>query len=83
MFLIWFSLLQVMKVRDLGGTMNSSVGNNSNTYNSTGGNMNVGGSAKQGGSGLLMDNVLGGGSIVGGNKDKHVLLKGKGHGKTQ
>jgi len=75
---------QVMKVRDLGGTMNSSVGNNSNTYNSTGGgNMNVGGSAKQGGSGLLMDNVLGGGSIVGGNKGKHVLLKGKGHGKTQ
>eukprot|EP01032_Pedospumella_encystans_P008838 gene8838-10452_t len=77
---------QVMKVRDLGGTMNSSVGNNSNTYNSTGGggNMGVGGSAKQGGSGLLMDNVLGGGSIVGGNKGgKHVLFKGKGHGKTQ
>ena len=73
-------------MRDLGGTMNSSVGNNSNTYNSTGGagNMGVGGSVKQGGSGLLMDNVLGGGSIVVGSKGgKHVLFKGKGHGKTQ
>ena len=64
-----------MKVRDIGGTMGSSVGNNSHTYSSTG----------NGGSGL-MDNALGSGSLVGANKGgKHVLPKKskQGYSKTQ
>jgi len=79
-FLVVGYLYQVMKVRDVGGTMGSSVGGGSNTYNSTGGGL-----GKAGGSGL-MDNMLGSGSIAAkGGGGKNVLPKKakQGYSKTQ